>query len=173
MTVSGWARCPRAWVGAGHAHLLVSYICTLDREGEHLTVWASTVGLYLLPDRREPLFRYEFDRSNTHMPQAHLHVHGQSSALGRLYALAGKETAATLERLHLPVGGNRFRPSLEDVLECLFAEGLLQPLKGWEDAVARHRRGYYVQQLNAAIRRDPEVAVEQLRLLGYRIEEPA
>ncbi len=152
---------------AGQARLLVSFICTLDVEGEHLTVQASTVGLYLLPDRREPLFRYEFDRSNTRMPQAHLHVNGQSHALGRLYALAGKDEAADLHRLHLPVGGKRFRPSVEDVLECLFQEKLLRPLPGWQDAVEAHRDVYMRRQLKAAVRADPEPAVEELRRLGY------
>lgn len=156
----------------GEAHLLVSYGCTFDLEGRYLAVETSQVGLFLLPYRSEPLFRYEFDRDKRSYTPAHLHVHGHSNALGRLFALAGKDKAVDLSKLHLPVGGKRFRPTLEDVLECLFAEGLLQPLPGWQDAIDEHRRDYYVRQLKAAIRRDEAVAVEQLRSVGYQIVEP-
>lgn len=113
----------------GDAHLLISFDLTFDDERRYLAVRKSTVGLYLLTEKREPLFRYEFDRDKNRFAQAHLHVSGQSHALGRLYALAGKSSTAELHRLHLPVGGKRFRPSLEDVLECLFNEQLLQPLQ--------------------------------------------
>lgn len=150
----------------GDAYLLVSFDLTLDDERRYLTVRKSTLGLYLLTDRREPLFRYEFDRDKSQVTQAHLHVHGQSHALGRLYGLAGKGATAELHRLHLPVGGKRFRPSLEDVLECLFVERLLQPLSGWREAVDEHRARYHRIQLRAAIRRHPEIAFEALRDFG-------
>jgi hypothetical protein len=115
---------------------------------------------------REPLFRYEFDRDKSRFTEAHLHVHGQSHALGRLYALAGKGDTAELHRLHLPVGGKRFRPSLEDVLECLFIEGLLLPFPSWREAINEHRDRYHRIQLKAAIRREPDIAFEALRELG-------
>lgn len=160
-------------VGDGaQAHLLVWFDVTRDPSGSYLMVRKSTVGLYLLENTREPLFRYEFERDKTRYTPAHLHVHGQSSALGRLYALAGKTEAAELHELHLPVGGKRFRPSLEDVLECLFHEGLLRPVTGWQAAVDEHRAEFHERQLRAAIRSQPDIAVSKLREMGYDVGEP-
>lgn len=158
--------------GGGDAHLLVWFDLTLDPSNTWLMVRKSTFGLYMLTGTREPVFRYEFVRDDRYIP-AHLHVHGQSSALGRLYALAGKDVSADLSRLHLPVGGKRFRPSLEDVLESLFQEQLLQPLDGWRDAVEQHRNDFHERQLRAAIRAQPEIAASKLEDMGYTVTPPA
>jgi hypothetical protein len=39
--------------------------------------------------------------------------------------------------LHFPVGGSRFRPSLEDVLDMLVRELGVDHEPGWRDALAR------------------------------------
>lgn len=86
-------------VGDGaQAHLLVWFDVTRDPSGSYLMVRKSTVGLYLLENTREPLFRYEFERDKTRYTPAHLHVHGQSSALGRLYALGREDGGSRAAR---------------------------------------------------------------------------
>jgi hypothetical protein len=41
--------------------------------------------------------------------------------------------AAELGRLHFPVGGKRFRPCLEDVIEMLVVERFVWGRDGWSD----------------------------------------
>lgn len=47
-----------------------------------------------------------------------------------------------MQRLHFPVGGRRFRPILEDVIEFLIAEKLAEPRARWADALGRERANY-------------------------------
>lgn len=78
-----------------------------------------------------------------------------------------------LHRFHLPVGGRRYRPSVEDVIEFLAVEGLVETRTGWEDQVRVRRGEWYRVQLMAAVRRDPDTAAGQLRQLGYTVAPPA
>jgi hypothetical protein len=71
-----------------------------------------------------------------------------------------------LKDFHFPVGGRRFRPSLEDVIEFLVAERLASPRTGWESAVEEHRAKWEDRQLRAAVCRNPDVAIAQLREQG-------
>jgi hypothetical protein len=71
------------------------------------------------------------------------------------------------------IGGRRNRPSLEDLIEFVVAEGLGAPRDGWEDRVREGRERFRVRQLRAAIRRDPETVVEYLRQHGYEVTDRA
>jgi hypothetical protein len=62
--------------------------------------------------------------------------------------------------------GRRFRPILEDVIEFLVSEGLVDPRPGWLDAVEDGRRAFLRKQLRAAIRREPDIALEALKEFG-------
>jgi hypothetical protein len=87
-------------------------------------------------------------------------VYGISPALERLN---GKEDEKRpLEKLHFPVGGKRFRPCIEDVIEFLINERLVHAHKGWEHRLEEGRARYRRSQLKAAIRRHPEVVEEYL-----------
>jgi hypothetical protein len=77
-----------------------------------------------------------------------------------------------VEHLHLPVGGRRFRPSLEDVIEFLIVERIASPRDGWEAALNASRDAFLERQLRAAVRRKPESAVAQLEEMGYRVSRP-
>lgn len=124
------------------------------------------MGLYLLEDRREPLFRYEYERQKGRYAPAHLHVHGQSHALGRLYGLAGRQNTADLHDVRFPVGGRRYRPSVEDVIELLLDYNLVDAKPGARERLDAERRRFHRIQLKAAGRPDPEAALEALRESG-------
>jgi hypothetical protein len=79
-----------------------------------------------------------------------------------------------LEKFHVPVGGRRFRPSLEDFIEFLHAEKLLPTLHhGWREVLAETRGDWLRRQLQAAVRNDPDIAAEQLVSMGYEVTGPA
>ena len=67
------------------------------------------------------------------MPAAHIHVHAHRDGLSHALGKTGSKTKRGKARaearevprmadLHFPVGGHRFRPCLEDVLEMLVTE---------------------------------------------------
>jgi hypothetical protein len=66
---------------------------------------------------------------------------------------------------HLPVGGRRYRPTLEDMVEFLITERLARPKRGWKRAIADGREEFRKKQLRAAIRRDPDTARDALEKL--------
>jgi hypothetical protein len=69
-----------------------------------------------------------------------------------LTRLDPQATLPRLASLHLPVGGVRFRPSLEDVLEFAIRELGVEALSGWEDAIAEGQQRWRWVQLQAAVR---------------------
>jgi hypothetical protein len=60
------------------------------------------------------------------------------------------------------VGGRRYRPTLEDVIEFLVIENLADARDGWADVLACHRKAWERLQLSAAIRADPGTARDVL-----------
>ena len=165
--------------------LTASYRCAWDHAGEFLAVRESTLGVHAIGSE-EPLFRYDFDSEcDGKVPGAHLNVHGHRDEM--VFALAGagrrlrgKARSATMGKgrvprlatFHFPVGGPRFRPSLEDVVEIVVREFGLATRPGWETAVRDGRARWREKQLRSAVRDDPEVAADALRRLGYTIGAP-
>jgi hypothetical protein len=78
-----------------------------------------------------------------------------------------------LGKMHLPTGTRRFRPTVEDVVEFLVVEGIVEARDGWERVLNASRDRFHRRQLHAVIRRHPDLAAEQLRIQGYRIDDPA
>jgi hypothetical protein len=110
------------------------------------------------------LCRFDYQRGKGESPEAHLQVYGESEVLA---SLTGTPRTRQLERLHFPVGGRRYRPTLEDVVEFLITEGMADPRDDrWEDVLRSGREAFQRIQLSAAIRRDPETARAALRDLG-------
>ncbi|GAA0258700.1 hypothetical protein [Cryptosporangium japonicum] len=93
-----------------------------------------------------------------------MQVDGQSADLLEYTALLGRKR--DLPKLHFPVGGRRFRPTVEDVIEFLVVEKLVEASDGWQDVVEASRADFQRRQLRAAIRRFPDVAAEALRDFG-------
>lgn len=138
----------------------------LDDEGGRLTVTKSKIALRTDDgDGAEDIFSYEYGTDpDDEYPDAHLHVAGESPLLDELCEQMGARTR--LRDLHFPVGGRRFRPSLEDVIEMLVTEGFVEARDGWRDVVEESRRAFQAGQLRAAVRRDPETARAELEALG-------
>jgi hypothetical protein len=144
----------RCWLDIG-------YRLCLDDSGEYLAVNASAFSIYAADDDRSYLCRFDYERGKHEYPEAHLQVYGESAALA---SWAGEPRTRQLERLHFPVGGRRYRPVLEDVVEFLITEGLAVPRdEGWKDILRAEREAFQRIQLSAAIRRDPQTAREVLR----------
>lgn len=165
---------PKLW-------LSVHYTTSLDDEGDHLSVETSKFGLCVDPLTRNSLLRVEYERGQgsepdrverQRRPAAHVRIHGSSTQLGYAQALAGA-SYRSLERIHFPVGGRRFRPSLEDFIEFLEEEGLVPSVHAdWKRHLSESRGDYLQRQLRAAVRRDAVNAADQLRSMGYAVNPP-
>jgi len=152
--------------------LKIRFRVGLDGEGDHLQVETSVFGLCVSRATGFCPIRVEYDRSKTSKQRAHVQVHGESAGLAYAFARAG-QPLRPLHKLHLPVGGHRFRPTLEDFIEFLAQEHLIpEPKPGWQEVLRRSRSGWETHQVRAAVRRHPEAAAAQLRLQGYTVAPP-
>jgi len=153
---------PRAWLWMVHG-------LDLDSEGLHLMSASSSYDLFVTEDEhREALVGIDYTREPANeYPAVHLHVDGIRDDLD---AACGQSTK--LIDLHLPVGGKRYRPVLEDLIEFAILEGMADPRDGWEKALKEHRERWFVLQLKAAVRRHPDIAADQLKKAGYTLTGP-
>ena len=143
------------------AFLHVMHTLVLDEAGRYLTAEQSSYGLYADKALKRCVFHYDYiRRPDNSYPPAHFQVEGSSATLDELPAPFG--VTHQLGDLHFPVGGKRFRPSLEDIVEFLIVESIADARDGWEVAIEEHRSKYQRIQLQAAVRRDPEAAREAL-----------
>jgi len=146
---------PRGWLD-------ISYRLALDDEGKYLTVISSYVGIYLTEDLQSMLCHIDYERNKPVYPEAHLQIEGESPALDG-WRLVGGARHKPLRDLHFPVGGRRYRPALEDVIEFLVAEKLADPRPGWEGVLNASREDFRKLQLRAAIRRDMPTALQAVK----------
>jgi hypothetical protein len=154
----------RLRVGQGRPHgwIDVSYRLRLDDEGEYLTVVSSFVAIYASEDPQSTLCHFDYERNKTHgYPEAHLQVEGASEALASWRLTDG--SSRELRDLHFPVGGRRYRPALEDIIEFLIVEKLVAPRSGWQKLLNSSRDDFRKLQLLAAIRRDLDTARRAVR----------
>lgn len=134
-----------------------------DSANEFLMVKTSVVLLARDKELTQELLHYDYERDKEDgYPEAHLQICADSEDWRAL----GPDRA--LKKLHFPVGGRRFRPSLEDLIEFLIVEGFAEGLPGWKAAVDEGRHRFQMNQLKAAVRRHPEVAIEVLEKEGHR-----
>lgn len=160
--------------------------CTWDHAGRYLRVDESSIKVHGGPKASgDPIFRYEYERGTSEdLPDAHLHVHAHRDHLVMAMALAGEAGArrrstsdimrgARMATLHFPVGGSRFRPCLEDVLQMLSSEFGAECGDDWAATLARSRDEYRRNQLAAATRDCPSEAARTLRAMGYEVHPPA
>lgn len=147
----------------------VSFQLRLDAEREHLMVQQSFFGVFGAQDAKHGLFHYDYERDKADgYPDAHLQVYGESDLFSALND-PRKDPGRSLAQLHFPVGGKRFRPCLEDIIEFLIVERLVEARDGYEKVLEAGREGFRRNQLLAAMRRDPgavEVFVERYGLPG-------
>jgi hypothetical protein len=149
----------------------VSCRLCLDQDEElFLTVTSSYWGLAFGSRGEDVLLSYDYERDKDRYAEAHLQVRARHERYEQFAAELGRRDR--LGRLHLPVGGRRFRPALEDVLEFLIVERLVEPKAGWEMTLDRTRTAYRSRQIAAVVRRNHGTAVTELARLGYEIIPP-
>jgi len=153
-----------------HLWLGVDALLYADDEG-HLTVEKSAWSLFCGRDADAAILRYDYERDKEGYPAAHLQVAGRNTDLEEVLAMVGRRRSR-LPHLHLPVGGKRFRPALEDLVEFLIDERLVEAKPNSKEMLERTRATYHDIQLLAAVRRRPDKAAEGLLDLGYKVSDP-
>lgn len=149
----------------------VSFQLRLDAEREHLMVHKSFVGVFGSQDAKHGLFHYDYERDKADgYPDAHLQVDASSELFAKLND-PRCDPGRSLAQLHFPVGGKRFRPCLEDVIEFLVVERIVEARDGYEKILEAGRERFRKNQLMAAMRRDP--ATVDAFIERYRTAEPA
>src|SRR5699024_2755301 len=105
----------------------------------------------------------------------------RTDAFTYLMARSGTTTARSRRRLvsdavpsiqdvHFPMGGHRFRPCLEDVLHMLIEEFGIDRQSETFQALEEGRIAWRRKQARSVVRDDPESAVNALRQLGYDVD---
>ncbi|GAA2341306.1 hypothetical protein [Dactylosporangium salmoneum] len=141
-------------------------------EGTFLTVRSSVCAL-MVGDDQDEVLHYDYDRDKDQYAEAHVQIQARHAGLESFLGDLGRKEVDALSKLHLPVGGRRFRPALEDLLECLINERIVDPHPGWKQVLDESRQKYRDKQIAAAVRRQPEIAVNELRRLGYGVTDDA
>jgi hypothetical protein len=153
------------------ASMKLSVACELDSAHRYLAVWESTYDLLAELDRA-PVIRVHYVREGQGRPTAHVHVHAHRGALTHLLSQSGHDHPHDIGSLHLPVGGSRFRPCLEDFIQFLISECRFDALPGWRTQVDAGRERWRRRQAATVVRDVPDEAVRVLRELGYAVQEP-
>lgn len=157
-------RAPSCW-------LWLNQTVALTDDG-YLKTLRARFAVFADEEAQERLLSYDFERNaDNDYPTAHLQVDGRSQALDTIAERRGIKSE--LKALHLPVGGVRYRPSLEDLIEFLVIEGIADSRPNWRTALEEGRERFHRMQLGAAVRRDPGTAAAQLQTMGYEVEPPA
>lgn len=160
------------------ATLGVQVYLGLDSSGNYLKAWRSKIAVHSTLDRT-PLVRQEFEADMSESaPLAHWHVHADRGALSHLLGRAHAVRADVVQKphdmssLHFPVGGERFRPCMEDMLEFLVREFGIDHHPGWQEAVRDGREKWRRMQFRSTVRDLQDEAADVLRKHGWTVEEP-
>ena len=155
---------PLAFGGkAPRLHLGLLYRMAPDGPGRYPMIRSSVMFLSPDPDGSRTLLHYDYERDKADdYPEAHLQVCATSEEWEEAMCRYGPR-GRSLKKLHLPVGGRRFRPIVEDLIEFLVAEKLAAGRSGWKSHVDRGRQGFEERQLRAAVRRNPGIALAILQ----------
>ena len=151
--------------------LSVLHTLVLDDLGQFLTTNKSTYALQFA-GTGESIISYDYTRDPPNdYPEAHLHIHGSAENIKLMLTRCGRPKDKS-DDLHFPVGGRRFRPCLEDLIEFCILERLVKPRPGWEKALNESRQRFRDNQLRAAVRRSPDIAAGVLKERGWQVIEP-
>lgn len=163
--------------GQERLQLDISYRLSWDHRGRFLRVLNSHIKVYPA-HRTDCLWRFAYLNDPNTKPTAHLHVHAHRDEVVHLMT-AGRKSPVRSGRqaqfrygmadLHFPMGGDRFRPCLEDVLQMLLVEFGIDAEPGAPRALEDGRQRWRHRQVAAATRDDPEAAAAALRDLGYQV----
>jgi hypothetical protein len=157
----------------------IEFECQWSSEFNFLAVQESSIELRL-DGTRNPLFRYDFDKHKSgENPSAYLHVHAHRDEIAWLMIQGNgakprerkrKGTMPVLSSIHFPLGGERFRPCVEDILQFCIYEFGLEVKTTSRNALETGRVQWRNKQLKAAISDSPLIAVAALREYGWVVE---
>ncbi|WP_049168202.1 hypothetical protein [Corynebacterium propinquum] len=155
-------------------HLRCEYRLCTNSTGNHLATESSTFKVEFKALKRfAPIVRFEYERNARNKPASHFQFHADSVELGLLLARAGKySTAAQQQDVHFPMGGDRYRICLEDVIELLVREFDAVPKSDWDSVVEKGRKKFELQQAETVIRHNFELAIDLLEKEGYSVIPP-
>lgn len=124
--------------GEDLATLTMSIRCCPDTADTYIAVEKSS---YIVAAQvtREPIIRFDYDREAHSKPASHVQIHAHRGELTALLSKAGHKTPHSIAALHIPTGGPRFRPSIEDIAECLIADWGFDGAPGWRDVIEKSR----------------------------------
>lgn len=166
------------FVNANHvADLDFQMYLDLDTSGDFLKAVRTDFAVYSVLDK-QPLFRLDYQADMHTVPVAHWQFHAERGSLTHLLTLANQhrpkviENPHTISKLHFPVGGERFRPCMEDVLQFLIQECGVDPLPAWFKVVVEGREKWRRLQLRSAVRDLQEEAAGVLRREGWTVKPP-
>lgn len=163
------------------------YECKINSSG-YLAIYQSSIKVLSRHGGHygAPFFHYDYLRDHhSDIPSAHINVHASNDEMTRVMLQCGaksrgkkrrkdfvdKGTFPTVSSLHFPLGGNLFRPSLEDILEMLVTEFGIDTTSDWKQCLINSRRNYRTIQLKTLIREHPEIAIEVLKDAGLVFDE--
>lgn len=169
-------------------------IKTRNPQGIPLTVGGSTIlrlsyryqcscrdsNSYLQVDESAITLRAESDPHSA-IPAAHINIHASNDSATKAMLACGsksqdknrrkafleKGTFPTFSSLHFPVGGDRFRPGLEDVLQMAIYEFGIDAQPQWQQAIEQSRAEYRTRQISALVCEFPDIAYQALSQNGY------
>ncbi|MGJ0388769.1 hypothetical protein OD997_06220 [Microbacterium sp. CGR1] len=125
-----------------------------------------------------PLARLEYLSTTHTAPVSHWQFHAERGAFSHLLARASSNSRYvtgrphSLSTLHFPVGGERYRPSIEDFIEFLIRECGVDPQPGWEAAVQEGREIWRRMQTRTVVRDLQAEAAQTLKDLGWTVTAP-
>lgn len=160
--------------------LKARYFCCWDGSSTFLAIDQADIHLHYA-GITDPLIRFEYVRTSKEPPGAHIQVHAHRDEMAYLLRLADagrpkqglkRRRLPRLSEIHLPVGGHRMRPALEDVLLFMQREFAIDTVRGWRPVVEERLRRWREIQLMSAVRDSPEAAAKVLRALGYVVQSP-
>lgn len=154
------------------AHLRIMFLCTADAHDAYLAVERCDFGLYSGVDGRLPIVRLDFRRDMHTAPACHWNVHAESGPATRILTLGNPDHPGVFSKLHLPVGGPRMRPCLEDFLQFVVHEFGVDHHVDALQVIADGRERWRRRQIGTSVRDAPDEAVRVLRELGYTVDEP-
>jgi hypothetical protein len=157
--------------GGGLAELKANYKLCVDSYGMHVAVEHSSFQLKATIERA-PIIRWDYDRKPKNKPRSHIQITAHRGALSHILSRLEHETPHTIESLHIPMGGERFRPCLEDVIEFLIRDCGFKGSEGWKQAIQDGRARWRRIQTRAVVRDSAECAVAELESLGYKVIPP-
>jgi len=144
-----------------HLFLRAHWRFSASTTGRYLRTEWSQFGLFVWTKKKPITFiRLEVEATDNRddWNVAHLQVHAESRVLGQIWGIRQARNPRSLQDLHLPVGGFRYRPCLEDFIEFLIEEELVPGKAGWKPAIERTRTEYHRTQLSALISKNLDVA---------------